>query len=55
MGICRNCLMDIQVTDAPLSKSHSEVPLFEVTLMNGLVPTVFQRELHAKVQIANTF
>ena len=52
IGISRNCLEDIQVTEAPLSNSQSEVPLFEVTLIKGLVPTVFQRELHASVQIA---
>ena len=44
----------MQVTDAPESNSQSEVPLFEVTLMKGLVPTVFHNELHANVQIAKT-
>ena len=37
MGICRNCFIDIQVTDAPLSNSHSEVPLLKVTLINKRV------------------
>jgi hypothetical protein len=35
IGIYRNCLTDMQVTEAPLSNNQSEVPLLEVTLANG--------------------
>jgi hypothetical protein len=39
------CSMGMQVTDAPLLNNHTEIPLFEITLINGLIPTVFQSEL----------
>jgi hypothetical protein len=42
-------------TALPLSNNQSEVPLFEFTLINVLVPSVFQSELQAKEQIASTF
>ena len=54
-GISRNCLTDIQVTDAPESKSQSDVPLLEVTLTKGRELAVFHRALHDNVKIAKIF
>jgi hypothetical protein len=45
----------MQVTEASLWNNQSELPFLEVTLTNGLIPTVFQSELQAYVQIDNSF